>query len=440
MGQEPLEELLTPREEARPTPKPQIFKLETINDQQELQNLFTKTSVEIHDILDKQLLELVITRNPSLSPLDPAFMEKYQATRDELIGDKPSQYTGIWVYLPWKHVLVHLLPEALYFELRTAYNRQLITTEEQDIFRQKMIGVAGLSDGNSAAIVIALQGGCQHMRLADTDTLAVGNTNRIRAGIDVIGEYKTHLTAQQIYELDPFADLTLFYQGITEENVSQFLGGPPKLDLVIDEVDNLHAKVILRLEARRLGVPVISAVHNEDCVIIDIERYDLDPSLPIFGHRMGDLGSEFLRHTINPLDQARLVINSFRGRMGDIDPEFLRKKMNPADQARLIAKFIGTDNLTPNMQQSLRAIGKTIYAQPQLASSVAMSGAVLGYLTRQILLGRPIKSGRRAISLDSFFVEEYNEQEQKDQRRRANEAFFKELDVSEDEQLNSAFR
>lgn len=425
MAQEqPLEELLSESKEVSEPPKPQIFDLNKVADQQELQNLFNRQQVTVHDVFDKLFIELVMVRHPNLSPLDGEFLDVYEKERQIMLAGRRTSEVGVWAYFPWKHILVHVLQEQDYFQLRTSYNRHLITAEEQTKFRDSRVAIAGLSSGNSVAFAVALQGGCKHMRLADTDTLALSNINRMRAGVDVVGDYKTHLTAQQIYELDPFADLALFYQGVTDQNVAQFIGGPPKTDVVVDGVDNFNIKVLLRLEARRLGVPVISANYNGDNVTIDVERYDLDQSLPIFGGRMGKVGPDFLKQEISSQEQARLAVKVLKGKAGDIGVEFLRKKMDPRQQAKLMMEVIGKEHISIRMQESLLEIGYSIYAVPQLGTTVAIGGATLAYLARKIILGEDIKSGRYNVSLDAIFTDDYHKPESKAKREAEVKTFL----------------
>jgi len=124
--------------------------------------------------------------------------------------------------------------------------------------------------------------------LADPDTLELTNLNRIRGSIADLTAPKVRMTAQQVYELDPFAKLDLFPKGITEENIERFFDGPPRLDIVVDEVDNLGMKIRLREEAKKRRVPVVMATDNGDSGILDIERHDLYDDILLFHGRAGN--------------------------------------------------------------------------------------------------------------------------------------------------------
>src|SRR3989344_8807477 len=73
----------------------------------------------IVDEIEEQLKELEFVRNPRLL-LNP---KDYK--RSDLVET-------IWVYYPWKNVLVHCLNEKDFKYLRTSRNQNLITKDEQN--------------------------------------------------------------------------------------------------------------------------------------------------------------------------------------------------------------------------------------------------------------------------------------------------------------------
>ena len=157
-----------------------------------------------------------------------------------------------WVYLPWaggmtagRGVAVHLLDEELFFELRTARNKNLIIADEQKKYRAAKVGVAGLSVGSLIISSLVVTGGPQVLKIADFDTLAPSNMNRIRASVTDLGVSKIELAARDVYGTDPFAKLYLWDKGVTESDIATFLtggsrAGGPRLDIFIDAMDSLE--------------------------------------------------------------------------------------------------------------------------------------------------------------------------------------------------------
>ena len=272
-----LEQLLKDRAEQAVESKPLILNLSLKEDRSFMQGLFKKGRVlQVVDDYACQQLELFQVRNPMLvysAEFDAGFSAYLQAVQQEA----PLWQHGRWVYYPWLQLLAHVLKDDEFQAVRTARNRNLINESEQHEFYSSVIGIGGLSVGNSVALAIALQGGGKHFRLADFDRLALTNLNRIRAGIDCLGMPKVDITARQIYLLNPYAEIELFMEGLNKENIRSFFEGPPKLDVFIDELDNLAVKYLAREEAKRLGIAVVMGADNGDNAVIDIERYDKEP-------------------------------------------------------------------------------------------------------------------------------------------------------------------
>src|SRR5258708_11970966 len=55
------------------------------------------------------------------------------------------------------------------------------------------------------------------------------------------------------------------------KNIKQFFTG---LDIVIDELDNLAVKFLIREQAKNHRIAVVMAADNGDNSVVDVERYD----------------------------------------------------------------------------------------------------------------------------------------------------------------------
>lgn len=347
----------------------------------------------IIDTYEEQLKELFLIRNPRFK-----FNQNYQEELTEFLrihrGKKSFEEMGAWFYFPWNKFLVHYFSDKVHQELRTARNKNLITHEEQERFYRFKVGVAGLSVGSHAALTLAMMGGGQTIKLADPDTISGSNLNRLRYDFSMVGMPKCDIAARQIYQINPYAEIHLYEEGITEETIREFLEGPPKIDVVIEEMDNLETKIRLRLEAKKLRIPVLMATDNGDNVIVDIERYDLNPELPIFNGAVGDLTLE----------------------------EF--QTMRPQDLPRLATKIAGPNFVVPRMQASLLEVGKTLYSWPQLGSAATLSGVALSYIVKRLSLGEGLRTGKLEINFDAIFDPAYLEKESMYGREKAREQFF----------------
>ncbi|MCZ8516860.1 Rv1355c family protein [Paenibacillus filicis] len=347
--------------------RPIIFDLSVQEDMEAFEELMKINRLwGIHDQIETQLTDLAKSRSPhkKLTSLELE-LEVAKIVRDVRV----NQY-GRWVYFPWSGRLVHLLPPEEFHELRLDRNRNKITYEEQKQLGNVTVGIVGLSVGNAAALTMALEGVFGHIKLADFDTLDLSNMNRIRAGVYDLGIPKTVLAARQIYEINPYANITLYNQGVTLDNIDQFLSGTPKVDILIDECDSISLKFLLREKARELKLPVL--METSDRGMLDVERFDLEPSRPLFHGLCGNLTSK----DIHVCDNETKI------------------------EAAL--SIIGTDTISSRSAASMIEIEQTISTWPQLASDVILGGSSLTAAVRRIGLGNRLLSGRRYVDLDNF--------------------------------------
>lgn len=400
MHNDSLEQVIAAKSRAAVRSSPLIFDLQNSEDRTRVSALLHDHKINrVVDDYEEELRECFQVTNPTLV-YTPDCETKFQEYKKGEEGQIPLWQHGRWVYFPWNSTIAHILEPDAFQQVRTARNQNLITKEEQKKFYDAVVGVAGLSVGNSVILSIVLQGGGGYMRLADNDRLALSNTNRVRAGVESLGVPKTDVTARQIYAINPHANLELFSYGLTKENIARFFEGPPKLDVVIDEIDNLGVKYLIREHAKRLRIPVIMATDNGDNGMVDIERYDLDPDLEYFHGRWGRVTYEGL-------------VN-----------------LDKREAGRMISSYVGPENVARRMQESLLEIGKTIVSWPQLGGAALLNGVAVAYAVRKIVNGQPIENNRAFISLDEQLDPTYNTPESKENHREATEQFKKLISLS----------
>jgi len=320
---------------------------------------------EIYD----QLRELIKSRNPTMR----LTADDYSPLIERHLNGLDIIDYGVWVFYPWSGRMVHMLDEAEFIELRTAANRNKITTPERDLLATKKVGVIGLSVGQSVSVTLALERGCGELRLADFDTLELNNLNRIRSGVHNLGLYKAYTVAREIAEIDPFFKTVCYTEGVTEENINDFFTKGGKLDIVIDECDSVNVKIQCRIKAKELHVPVL--MEASDRGTLDVERFDLDPGRPIMHGWLEGL---------------------------PIDFNILKNLKTMEEKLPYMLPISGLDTLSTRMKASMVEIENTLTTWPQLASAVTLGGAVAADTCRRIFLDQYTGSGRYFIDLESL--------------------------------------
>lgn len=324
---------------------------------------FTATVLVEAEPPDHQLLS-TLRADPGVE-----FIDTWREQREELRGLRPPDPQIVdepktWAYYPWRRTVTSVLGPRGFRAVRLNRNRNLITADEQDRLGQLQIGVIGLSVGHAIAHILAQQGLCGRLRLADFDELELSNLNRVPATVFDVGANKAQLAARRIAEIDPYLPIEVFDRGITPESVDRFLDG---IDILVEECDSLDTKVLVRQEARTRGIPVLMATGDRGT--LDVERFDLEPHRPLLHGLLGDV--EFSELAGLPSE----------------------------DKVPYALRMMDGGRLSARMAASLVEVGTTLTTWPQVVAEVAQSAALVAEAVRRIGVGEDLASGRVRIDV-----------------------------------------
>lgn len=309
-----------------------------------------------------------LSHHPAVTALD--HLSEQQV---ELLGLLPTPSEAMvkevprFVYYPWRQVLVRMVGPAGFGAIRLDRNRHKITTEEQQRLRRLRVGILGLSVGHVIAHLLAMEGLCGELRLADPDRIETSNLNRIPATVLDVGSNKAVVAARRIAELDPYVDVSITPEGVNAENVDQFVAG---LDVVLDECDSLDMKVEIREAAKRAGVAVL--METSDRGLLDVERFDLEPDRPIF-------------HGLLPGVNSQSIAD-----------------LSPTEKIPYVLGILEPGQISTRGAASLAEVGRTLATWPQLGGDVTLGAATIAAAIRRLGTGADLPSGRVRIDLDSL--------------------------------------
>ncbi|MBN9485407.1 MAG: hypothetical protein BGO70_14630 [Bacteroidetes bacterium 43-93] len=353
-------------EQQRNLYKPVFFRFNNPEEKARFDELLQAEDIFLYDEIVPQLQEMFKIRNPTKQLTD----EEYDSLIHEHTNGDLTSY-GVWVYYPWSKRIVHLLDEAEFIEVRTSRNQYKITLRERDILATKVIGVIGLSVGQSVAVTLAMERSFKEIRLADFDLLELTNLNRIRTGVQNLGLKKVISVAREIAEIDPYLKVTIFEDGLTEENMDAFYLEGGKLDALIDECDGVDMKILCRVKAKELGIPVL--MEASDRCTIDVERFDLEPD--------------------------RSILHGF---VDHLDISKLKHLKTNEEKMPYLAPIVGLNTISARLKASGVEIGHTITTWPQLASAVALGGGAVADIWRRIALDQYHESGRYFVDMEEL--------------------------------------
>jgi predicted ThiF/HesA family dinucleotide-utilizing enzyme len=230
---------------------------------------------------------------------------------------------GNWAYFPWRNEAIHIPEQDDFRNIFFSRNYPIIDKKTQNKLWDMKVAIAGLSVGSNIAIEL-VKAGVSKLKIADFDTLAPSNNNRITGGsIFQIGENKSALLAKKLYELNPYCEIEQFPEGLTEDNLEDFVRG---CDIIVDEIDSFPLKNRLRdfihSEKGKHTILLQGADLGEN-PIVEIEGYH-DPK---FGGRVHELDIHKILHN-NPtkLQSTRMLV-SIVGRE-NIPSSFLQNFIN----------------------------------------------------------------------------------------------------------------
>lgn len=147
------------------------------------------------------------------------------------------------------------------FSYEEAFSRNLgwVTAVEQQILRGKRVAIAGMGGVGGSHLITLTRLGIGSFHIADFDTFELANFNRqAGARLSSIGKPKATVLHDMAKDINPELDIKVFPEGVTPENLDNFLDG---VDIYIDGLDffvlDVRSKVFAR--CHELGIPCVTA-------------------------------------------------------------------------------------------------------------------------------------------------------------------------------------
>ena len=141
------------------------------------------------------------------------------------------------------------------------FNRTGFLIGEEGIERlaQARVVVCGLGAVGSYAVEALARAGVGNIRIVDYDSVDETNINRQLFALEsTIGVKKTSIAEKRIHDINPNCNVEVFDTFIDEESNPVIMDG--RVDVMIDAIDSLSAKVHLIANAHRADIHVVSSM------------------------------------------------------------------------------------------------------------------------------------------------------------------------------------
>ncbi len=136
---------------------------------------------------------------------------------------------------------------------------QLLGSAAMEKIKRARVAVFGLGAVGSFTVEALARSGVGYLRLVDFDRVDATNINRqLYALTATVGEEKAALAKKRVKEINPVCDVAVYSDFVNAENLAGLLS--PDLDMVVDAIDGLNSKVNLIVEAKQMGIKIVSSM------------------------------------------------------------------------------------------------------------------------------------------------------------------------------------
>ncbi len=119
--------------------------------------------------------------------------------------------------------------------------------------------VFGIGGVGSYTVEALARGGIGALTLVDSDTVGISNLNRQLCALhSTMGRYKSDVMAERVRDINPNCIVRSLPMLYNEENKEAFFDR--SYDYIVDAIDLVSCKLSLIMNARELGIPIISAM------------------------------------------------------------------------------------------------------------------------------------------------------------------------------------
>jgi len=147
------------------------------------------------------------------------------------------------------------------FAYDQAFSRNIgwLTRAEQRALSGKRVAIAGLGGVGGAHLLTLVRLGIGAFHIADFDVFDIPNFNR-QAGalMSTVGVSKVEVLLKMALDINPDLDIQVFREGVTSDNIDQFLSG---VDLFVDGLDFFvfSARAMTFARCHSHGIPAVTA-------------------------------------------------------------------------------------------------------------------------------------------------------------------------------------
>lgn len=152
-------------------------------------------------------------------------------------------------------------PEGRLRQLRVDRFARLVGPEAIEQLRQARVIAVGVGGVGSFAVEALARSGIGHLTLVDGERISETNLNRqLHALQTTLGQPKVEAMASRLAELDPLLDVRPIQARYGEQTAARLVPLDGSVDLVVDAIDSVTAKLHLIARCHAAGIPIVSSM------------------------------------------------------------------------------------------------------------------------------------------------------------------------------------
>ncbi|OPX30418.1 MAG: hypothetical protein B1H08_01815 [Candidatus Omnitrophica bacterium 4484_171] len=144
---------------------------------------------------------------------------------------------------------------------REAFQRNigLISKEEQDKLRRCRVAIAGVGGVGGFHLINLVRMGVGKFTIADMDSYEPPNIQRqCGAFVNTLGKNKAETMAEMALSINPYLDIKVFSESVSEDNINGFLS---EADIFLDGIDffSIEARRVIFRKVQEKGIYAVTA-------------------------------------------------------------------------------------------------------------------------------------------------------------------------------------
>ena len=162
------------------------------------------------------------------------------------------------------------------------------------------VAIFGIGGVGSFVVEGLVRAGVQNFILVDKDVIDITNlTRQIHATTKTIGKDKVEVMKQRILDINPNAKVEIFKEFFMPDSKTKIID--KSIDYIVDAVDTVTAKIELVIQAKKLGIPIISAMGTGNKLdptrfeVTDIYKTSICPLAKVMRKELRKIGIEKLK-------------------------------------------------------------------------------------------------------------------------------------------------